>query len=217
MKKLVLSLGILAALSSAASAQTVKEKLGALEEGLNDASPIIRLATLEEALGDGSKAVRTYAMSQALASDDGDMKELAITHFFTTKTNIAIEVAGDKDLRARYDALDDEDQKKKLYSSERYSFDVPAAYEPSIIYNIKSFDPNSGLFKGNCMKNRAKVDDSFTFTGVLTGNKLSFEHECYAGERSCSINMELSNDSKFIGTLQCRGENYPATAELALK
>lgn len=217
MKRMIVALGVAAMLVSTASAQTVKEKLGALEEGLNDANPIIRLGTLEEALSDSSKAVRTYAMSQALASDDGDMKELAITHFFTTKTNISIEISENKELRAKYDAIDDDDLKAQLYRSESRSFEIPEGYQPSVIYTIKSFKPESGEMKGYCMKNRSKPTDGFVFTGVLTGNKLSFEHECYAGERSCSINMELKEDAKFAGTMQCRDENYPSEAILALK
>jgi len=177
------------------------------------------LATLEEALADGSKAVRTYAMSQALASDDDVMKELAIAHFFTIKNNLSIKVTQNEELKSRYESLESESEIKSLKSKESRSFWTFGAYAPSIIYSIKSFDSASGEFKGFCMKKQTKANENYQLTGVLTGDKLSFEHRCDVGSQidQCSINMTLSEEEIFIGSIRCGSENYPSVVTLPLR
>jgi len=218
MLKLLLTTALVGLIATPAFAQSTKDKLLALEEALNDPSPIIRLAAVEEALVDSSAAVRRYAQSQALASDDDDIKAMAIINFFQTRRQFSVLVGKSNAYRSKEGAL--RDQADITSFQRQSSYRILAGYTPSILYQIKSFNPVSGQINGYCMKNKTRGDDGFMFTGSIIGNKLTLQHECYGGPsgyRRCTLQMDLSDKSKFTGYMRCTNETYPAYVELPFK
>ncbi len=219
MLKLLLTTALVGLIATPAFAQSTKDKLLALEEALNDPSPIIRLAAVEEALVDSSAAVRRYAQSQALASDDDDIKAMAITSFFQTRKQLTVLVGKSAKLLAKEASLNgDEQALQKLKQSEYSSYRQVNAYNPSIIYLIKSFNPTSGEVKGYCMKNQTAINERYRFTGSIVGDQISLEHKCQVSPQSCTIQMQLASDAKFLGSMRCGSKvDYPAYIELPLK
>ncbi len=222
MRKIILASMMVCLAAAPGFAQSVKDKLLALTEGLNDPNPIIRIAALDEALADSSTTVRNYAMTQALASEDADLKAMALTKFFETRKQLTVIVKKSDALKAKEASIgDDAEALQEIKTrTESYSYDVLSIYRPSIMYLIKSFNPTSGEIKGYCMKGETSASDYSKFTGSIVGDKITIEHVCYKVSGSydnCTLQMQLADGAKFVGSMNCRGENYPATVELPLK
>ena len=222
MRKIFLTFGLVVLLTSPAFAQSVKDKLLALSEGLNDPNPIIRISVLDAALADSSSTVRNYAMSQALASEDADLKSMALTKFFETRKQLTVIVKKPEALKAREASLEGDTEALEALKgrSESYSYGVLTAYQPSIMYILKSFNSTTGELKGNCMKGEMRINEYSKFSGSVVGNKVTIEHTCQrvaSRYDSCTLQMQLSDSAKFVGTMRCAAENYPAVVELPLK
>jgi hypothetical protein len=218
MRKILFTFGLFIFVTSPAFAQSVKDKLLALSEGLNDPNPIIRIAALDDALADSSSTVRNYAMSQALASEDADLKSMALTKFFETRKQLTVIVKKPEILKAKEVAIGgDSELLERLRRDERGIYNTLYSYTPSILYTLKSFDSVSGQIKGFCMKSMKAPSESYTFTGSVVGDKITIEHVCSASYSNCNLEMQLSDDSKYIGKMRCTRESYPAVVELPLK
>jgi len=202
-----------------ASAQSTKDKLLAVEAGLNDSSSIIRLSTLEEALADGSKAVREYAMNQAFASSDATMRSLAVNHFFRTRKSFAVRIDKSPELVAEESARESSGESLKESRDARYSYLLLSTYGPAANYLISSYDEASGTIQGLCLTGSSRPDERYTFVGSVTGDSVTFQHSCNVSGfvDKCSVELELADDApEFVGTMQCDDAQYAAIAKIKL-
>jgi len=196
-------------MSLPAAAQSTKNKLLAVEAGLNDSSSIIRLSTLEEALADKSKAVREYAMSQAFVSSDATMRSLAINHFFRSRKSFAVSVEKSPEFAA---ANGDDDY--------RYSHRLLRTYGPATNYMISNYDEATGAIQGYCVTGGANsLEAKYSFVGSITGDSIAFRHHCrvHYSVAQCSVELKLASAAaKLAGSMQCGSAEYPATATIKL-
>ncbi|PHR93630.1 MAG: hypothetical protein COA69_03035 [Robiginitomaculum sp.] len=220
MLKLLFTTALIGLIATPAFAQSTKDKLLALEEALNDPSPIIRLAAVEDALMDSSAAVRRYAQSQALASDDDDIKAMALINYFQTRKQLTIVVGKSAKMLEKEASLNNDDEAlDTLRSRERHSYEIQAYYGPSLIYTIKTYNPTSGEITGFCMKNLTKPEASSVFMGSILGDKISIEHNCYRTKRHsrCSLQLRLADENIYRGIMHCGEETFPAAVALPLR
>jgi len=220
MYRLIMTGLVLGLVSTSAYAQTTKEKLVAIEEGLNDASPIVRLVTLEEALADESSTIRDYAIAQALATDDKQLKGMAVNKFLMTKKKLTLLVEKSDEIKAKEAEYSDDSEKlEKFLTDSRSQSRIFKLYEPSILYEVASFNQGTGDIKGFCLKNKTSPSDNSTFIGTLIGNRLTIEHDCYVSSssvtNSCTLQLTTEGESSFKGTMQC-GEYFPVNISIPL-
>ena len=202
-----------------ASAQSTKDKLLAVEAGLNDSSSIIRLSTLEEALADSSKAVREYAMNQSFVSADATMRSLAVNHFFKTRKSFAVRVSKSPEFAAAEAARRGTGESLEESRDARHSYTLLATYGPAANYLISGYDENSGAIQGLCLTGSSRPDERYTFVGTVTGDSITFQHHCNVTGfvDKCSVELELADGvAEFAGTMQCDDARFPATATIKL-
>ena len=201
-------------------AQSTKDKLLAVEAGLNDASAIVRLSTLDEALADDSKAVREFALTQAFASADSTVRSLAVNHFFKTKKSFSVRIDKSEALATEEARRLSAGEKLDSVESEfRSSYLTVTLYRPAVNYLIGGYDEDSGVIQGLCLTGTSKPDERYTFIGNVTGDSVALQHRCSVSGMvdKCRLDLQLAeNAPEFVGTMQCEDSRFSAAASIKL-
>ena len=211
------ALGLALALAGTASAQSIRDQLMALSDGLNDPDPIIRIVTYEEAVKSENATIRRVALRTALQSNDADLRSLALRGAFAGRETVVFKLAPSEAYAAALEAAGDNEKKRQAATKQfRYHQQLGAAYSWTLPLHIEEYDYDKGTIAGACMTKMSSPEDRWKFSGTIAGDEIALTLSCYTGGYSaCNLAAELGEGGTLEGRLSC-ANNSRAKATLDL-
>ena len=208
---------VLSVTAGTASAQSMRDQLVALSDGLNDPDPIIRLVTYEEAVQSENATIRRVALRTALQSTDSDLRTLALRGALKGRETLSFKLSRSPGFEKALEEAGQSEQKIKAVRSQYKSHaKMLAGYSSVMPMRVLEYDYSTGKIKGACMVGVATPNDAYSFSGTISGDELTMTSKCAVTHYgNCSLSAELGDDGKLVGILSCP-YNTRATAVLDL-
>lgn len=215
---LPLLLAAACALVNPALAQSARDRLNAVIEGLNDPDPIVRLVTFEEAVGSGDATVQRIALRTALESTDSDLRALALRGAFANRKHVTFQLSRTDEHEQALDAAGDNEQKlEKVRKAYQSNEGLLQQYSGVLPIQIQSYDYQSGTISGICMTDLSEPDERYAVTGNIAGDEVSLTATCHASSYSnCTLTAELGDSGTLEGAYSCSYYGAKAEAKLDL-
>ena len=194
---LLLVTALMGAVSAAAaqdhSPQERREDLAKVQEMLADPDPLMRLANMEALVGSGDALKIRIAIRTAFASNDADLRGLAMRAYLATQRDITFDVSLPPAIQKQYDSATPSTMQDL---TRQYPF-LPSLSNAAFRVHLKLIDYTLGQDSG---KVEAQGDAPFT----ITGDKFSTQVPVpYSGV--CYIDFWPSRKLTLDGTLACGG------------
>jgi hypothetical protein len=197
------------AAAPAFSAQERHDQLARVQEMLTDPDPLMRQANLEAIVKTGDQAQIRIALKIAFASDDKELRALAMRAYLAAAKQIVFEIKLPAQLQKAYDNVKyNPEELAALTGKPGYGFIASLqAWHMMYDISIESFDMNAnqGRFAQTTNKERRG-----TFTVV--GDMVQGQGEYSVGEytRQCQVSFRPTREMTLSGTLACDfGSNAP--------
>ena len=166
---------------------------------LSDPDPMMRLANMESIVRSGDGVRIGIAIRTAFASDDPQLKGLAMRAYLATHKNLMFDIALPAALQAQYDSASPPAMQElfKLYPySKRLS---RAAFKLHFLITEYNFGDNDGAITSYDHDYRAV---KFTVTGAKTASYLLVVDL----DANCFVDFQAAKTLTLDGTLACQGE-----------
>jgi len=179
------------------SEPSIKDKLNALVDGLNDPDPIVRIATFEDTMKLDDATAKRIALRTALQSKDSDLRALALRGALVGRNLIAFTLSAENEK---------EPNEKSQQFLKNYSNNIPI--------QIEKYDFKTGILTGFCMTNLSSPNKNFRVIGNISGDNLSFNSSCDNEYRNCTLIAKLTDAGHLKGKLYCNGSDVDADLDL---
>lgn len=181
------------------SEPSIKDKLNALVDGLNDPDPIVRIATFEDAIKLDDATVKRIALRTALQSKDSDLRALALRGALVSRNLIAFTLSAENEKEP--------DPKKQEFLTK---------YSKNIAIQIEKYDFKTGELTGFCMANQSSPHTSYSVSGNISGDNLSLKSSCNISSpyNNCTLMAKLTDSGHLKGKFYCGGSDVDANLDL---
>jgi hypothetical protein len=186
--------------SLAQSAAERRDALAEVADLINDPDPLMRLANMEYIVEEGDPLKIQLAVKGALASDDQDLRGLAMKAYVAANRTIVFEMrpaAEDQEKLAKLSSEKDrQDYYRNTYLAYLDSFGFThrfefAEYEISSSGGTVHYGRNSSPFR-------------------IVGDRIEFEtRDNWSGGITCHFAVRASTDLVLIGKVRCQRSGFP--------
>jgi hypothetical protein len=208
MRLAALCLSLIPMLSSVALAQSGpsspqerRDQIAKVQEMLADPDPLLRLANMEAIVSSGDALKIMIATRTAFASDDADLRGLAMRAYLATHREITFDVLLPPAIRQQYDTATPGTLKDL---NQQYSF-LPALRQAAFRIHLKLTEYTLGQDNGKV------ASDNYTSEFTITGEKFSTRLLMTYFGVYCYIDFSSSRRQTLDGTLACE-KDWPKLA-----
>lgn len=193
---------------STLSSQERRDQLAKVQEMLTDPDPLMREANMEEIIKSGDATRTRIALRIAVASDDKDLRALAMRAYLASAKEIVFDITMPDTLQKAYDAAKSNlDELNELFNHPNYEFMAQlhswhmTLYIRIVDYNMRS---NAGNFSETV--NNMKEKGTFTVVGETVKGQLEYNVSGYP--RQCHIVFKPTRELTLAGIIACDFGNH---------
>jgi hypothetical protein len=182
--------------------QERRERMAKVQEMLADPDPLMRLANMEAIVNEGDPLLLLVALRTALASDDADLRGLAMRAYVATRQRVTFDIILPATVQKQLDATElDPKARDELATKYRFLVQVLAvAGKFQLEFKDYAFPQDVGTLRNGL---------PFTITGdrfSVRGTMIPYFPECF-------LTVAPARTLSFEGTLAC--PDWPKLAVVA--
>jgi hypothetical protein len=201
----LVALAALVGLAHAAdSAADRREALAQVRERMGDPDPLMRLAYLEQLGTSQDQTAILLALRYALASDDADLRALALRLYMGNAKSLDLKVIPTQELRQlATDPQASKDLNKRLLTL------LATGY---LRFRVADFDFKDASFKVYAMDGVNAPNEKYAGPGQVRGVSVSFSVKVYGlhGQPRCTVSLQPTADLELTGEAACEtGLQHP--------
>lgn len=196
-------------MSDAAKAR--RDQLAKVQEMLSDPDPLMREANMEQIIKSGDSTLIRVAEKIAFASDDQELRALAMRGYLASTKELVFEIKFPEELQKQYEEVKGDPQQLAALAQKKGQFISEFQnLHMSLVVKVSQYDmkSNIGIISQSTWSDGK---GEFTVVGDTVNGQMRYSFDGPgSGVRLCQVMFKPTRELKLAGTLGCDlGLNVP--------